>query len=74
MGNILRDNNKKRKRTRHEHFPKIRYGTFINKQNELKFAYTKNPITKTNWEGKGVKPNIVCKSKDVIKCAIEYIN
>lgn len=40
----------------------------------IPFAYTKNPITKTNWEGKGVKPNIVCKSKDVLKCAIEYIN
>ena len=35
LGNILRDNNKTRKRTRHEHFPKIRYGTPINKQNEL---------------------------------------
>ena len=23
----------------------------------IPFAYTKNPITKTNWEGKGVKPN-----------------
>ena len=40
----------------------------------IPFAYIKNPITKTNWEGKGVKPNIVCKSKDELKCAIEYIN
>ena len=39
----------------------------------IPFAYTKNPITKTNWEGKGVKSNIVCKSKDALKCAIEYI-
>ena len=40
----------------------------------IPFAYTKNPITKKNWEGKGVKPNIVCKSKNALKCAIEYIN
>ena len=26
LGNVIRDNNKTRKRTRHEHFPKIRYG------------------------------------------------
>jgi transposase len=39
LGKILRDNNKTRKRTRHEHFPKIRYGTPINKQNELNKFY-----------------------------------
>lgn len=53
-------------------------GEFYTIDKEMKifipFAYTKNPITKTNWEGKGVKPNIVCKSKDALKCAIEYIN
>lgn len=52
-------------------------GEFYTIDKEMKifipFAYTKNPITKTNQEGKGVKPNIVCKSKDVLKCAIEDI-
>ena len=49
LGNILRDNNKTRKRTRHEHFPKIRYGTPINKQNELNKFYKeidKYPLNK----------------------------
>ena len=44
------------------------------KYKDFDITSTKNPITKTNWEGKGVKPNIVCKSKDALKCAIEYIN
>tara|TARA_B100000795_G_C22799549_1_gene441107 strand:+ start:645 stop:1676 length:1032 start_codon:yes stop_codon:yes gene_type:complete len=39
LGNILRDNNKTRKRTRHEHFPKIRYGKPTNKQKELDKFY-----------------------------------
>ena len=39
LGNIIRDNNKTRKRTRHEHFPKIRYGTPIDKQKELDKFY-----------------------------------
>ena len=49
LGNILRDNNKTRKRTRHEHFPKIRYGTPVNKQNELNKFYKeidKYPLNK----------------------------
>ena len=32
LGNVLRDNNKTRKRTRHEHFPKKRYGKPLDKQ------------------------------------------
>ena len=39
LGNILRDNNITRKRTRHKHFPKIRYGKKINKQKELDKFY-----------------------------------
>jgi len=49
LGNILRDNNKTRKRTRHEHFPKIRYGKIIDKQKELTAFYNdvdKYPINK----------------------------
>lgn len=39
LGIIMRDNNKTRKRTRHEHFPKERYGKPIIKQKELDKFY-----------------------------------
>jgi transposase len=39
LGQIVRDNNKTRKRTRHEHFPKIRYNKETNKQKELDIFY-----------------------------------
>ena len=39
LGNVLRDNNKTRKRTRREHFPKVRYGKPIDKQKELDKFY-----------------------------------
>ena len=35
LGKVLRDNNKTRKRTRHKHFPKQRYGKNIDKKKEL---------------------------------------
>ena len=35
LGKVIRDNNITRKRTRHKHFPKIRYGKKINKKTEL---------------------------------------
>jgi len=35
LGQIIRDNNKTRKRTRHEHFPKERYKKPIEKENEM---------------------------------------
>ena len=35
LGKVIRDNNITRKRTRHKHFPKIRYGKKINKKIEL---------------------------------------
>ena len=41
VGQIIRDNNKTRKRTRHEHFPKERYKKPIEKQNELNKFYSK---------------------------------
>ena len=39
LGKVLRDNNKTRKRTRHKHFPKKRYGKSINKKEELSKFY-----------------------------------
>ena len=41
LGQIIRDNNKTRKRTRHEHFPKERYKKPIDKQAELDKFYSK---------------------------------
>ena len=35
LGQVIRDKNKTRKRTRHEHFPKTKYGKTINKKEEL---------------------------------------
>ena len=40
LGTILRDNNKTRKRTRHSHFPVIRYKKPIFKQTELNKFYS----------------------------------
>jgi len=31
-----------------------------------------NPITKTNWEGVGVEPDIHCDSQDALKVALEH--
>ena len=41
LGQVIRDNNKTRKRTRHEHFPKERYKKPIEKQNELDKFYSR---------------------------------
>lgn len=41
LGKVIRDNNKTRKRTRHEHFPEERYKKPINKQTELNKFYNK---------------------------------
>ena len=49
LGKVLRDNNKTRKRTKHQHFPATRYGVEVNKQQELdKFfnEVSKYPIDK----------------------------
>jgi transposase len=49
LGQVLRDNNKTRKRTRHEHFPKERYKKPIEKENEMNKFFTevhKFPINK----------------------------
>ena len=39
LGKVLRDNNKTRKRTRHEHFPTTKYNKPVNKKNELAKFY-----------------------------------
>ena len=39
LGQILRDNNITRKRTRHEHYPKERYGKLTDLKNDLKKFY-----------------------------------
>ena len=41
LGQVVRDNNQTRKRTRHEHFPKERYKKPIDKQTELDKFYSK---------------------------------
>jgi len=41
LGEVIRDNNKTRKRTRHEHFPKERYKKPIEKQNEMNKFYSR---------------------------------
>jgi transposase len=49
LGQVIRDNNKTRKRTRHEHFPKERYKKPIEKTNEMNKFFTevrKFPINK----------------------------
>jgi len=39
LGEVIRDNNKTRKRTRHEHYPKERYGVTTDKKKELENFY-----------------------------------
>lgn len=41
LGQVLRDNNKTRKRTRHEHFPKTRYKKPIQKKEEIDKFFNK---------------------------------
>lgn len=41
LGQVIRDNNRTRKRTRHEHFPKERYNKPIDKQSEMNAFYRK---------------------------------
>jgi hypothetical protein len=49
LGSVVRENNRTRKRTRHEHFPKLRYKKPIYKQSELDNFYnevSKYPLDK----------------------------
>ena len=40
LGKIVRDNNRTRKRTRHKHFPKTRYGKTLDRKEELRKFYS----------------------------------
>lgn len=48
LGKVIRDNNLTRKRTRHKHFPVMRYGKPIKKQKELDKFYKKVDEYKLN--------------------------
>ena len=51
LGSVVRENNRTRKRTRYEHFPKLRYKKPIYKQSELDNFYNevrKYPLDKNN--------------------------
>jgi hypothetical protein len=39
----------------------------------MPFARTENPITKTNWEGRGVQPDIAVPADDALKTALERL-
>ena len=45
LKNVIRDNNINRKRTRHEHFPVMRYGTPIEKHNQSVYKIRNKRIT-----------------------------
>jgi hypothetical protein len=66
LGIVLRDNNITRKRTKHQHFPKTRYGIETNKNNELRTFY--NEINKYPLD------KIICLDETSIKPAmiLEY--
>lgn len=63
LGNVMRDNNKTRKRTRHEHFPKIRYGKPLEKQKELNNFYKevdKYPLNKIiSLDETSIQPSMI---------------
>lgn len=63
LGNVLRDNNQTRKRTRHEHFPKVRYGKPIEKQKELDIFYKevdKSPLNKIiSLDETSIQPSMI---------------
>ena len=49
LGNVIRDNNRTRKRTRHEHFPTTKYNKPVNKKNELAKFYKELMSHYTEW-------------------------
>ena len=69
LGQVIRDKNRTRKRTRHEHFPQTRYRKSINKKNELSKFYKeikKYPIDKIisldeSHINKNIRPNYLCR-------------
>jgi transposase-like protein/transposase len=71
LGKVLRDNNLTRKRTRHEHFPVMRYGTPIEKQKELDKFYKKVDEYKLNkiisLDETSIKPSML---KEYSRCKL----
>ena len=62
IGQVIRDNNITRKRTRHEHYPKERYGKLTDIKKELKLFY--NKISKYKLD------KIICLDETSIKPAM----
>ena len=71
LRNVIRDNNITRKRTRHEHFPIMRYGKPIEKQKELDKFYKKVDEYKLNkiisLDETSIKPSML---KEYSRCKI----
>jgi transposase-like protein len=73
LGQIVRDNNRTRKRTRHEHFPKERYKKPIDKQSEMDTFYSKvrkYPLDKIicldeTSVGSALKPTLISNFKKI---------
>jgi transposase-like protein len=63
LGKVIRDNNQTRKRTRHEHFPKTRYGKPLEKQKELDTFYKevdKYPLNKLiSLDETSIQPSMI---------------
>lgn len=63
LGQVIRDNNKTRKRTRHEHYPKEKYGNPTDKKKELKDFYkevNKFPLNKIiSLDETSIKPAMI---------------
>ena len=71
LRNVIRDNNITRKRTRHEHFTVMRYGTPIEKQKELNTFYKKVDEYKLNkiisLDETSIKPAML---KEYSRCSL----
>lgn len=63
LGKVIRDNNITRKRTKHQHFPKTKYGKSINRQQELNKFYSevdKYPLNKIIClDETSIKPSMI---------------
>lgn len=63
LGQVLRDGNRTRKKTRHQHFPKTRYGKTLDKQKELDKFYKevdKYPLNKIiSLDETSIKPAMI---------------
>ena len=73
LRNVIRDNNITRKRTRHEHFPIMRYGKPIEKQKELDKFYKEVDKYKLNkiisLDETSIKPSML---KEYLRCKILF--